>query len=212
MSDKRELLETIAKEEALLSKLNVEREEALLRLNTLKQKLAEQEAICEEPSATYAARTPKEKVAIFRSLFRGRQDLFPKLWTSRAGKKGYSPACTNDWASGVCGKTRKPPVKCSECDNRKFLPVTDQVIMDHLQGRHVIGVYPMLPDDTCWFLAADFDKETWKDDVAAFRETCKSMNLPVAVERSRSGNGALTPGSSSRNRFPRLLLGPWVAT
>ena len=62
--------------------------------------------------------------------------------------------------------------------------------MDHLQGRHVIGVYPMLPDDTCWFLAADFDKESWKDDVAAFRETCKSMNIPVAIERSRSGNGA----------------------
>jgi superfamily II DNA or RNA helicase len=190
MSDKRELLQAIAKEEALLSRLNIESGEALLRLNTLKRQLAELETVCAGPSTTYTARTPKEKVALFRSFFRGREDLFPKLWTSRVGKKGYSPACTNDWVSGVCGKTRKPPVKCSECDNRKFLPVTDHVIMDHLQGRHVIGVYPMLPDDACWFLAADFDKETWKDDVAAFRETCKSMNLPVAVERSRSGNGA----------------------
>jgi len=121
----------------------------------------------------------------------GREDIFPKLWTSRAGKKGYSPACSNDWIFGTCGKTRKPPViKCSECRDRKFLPVTDQVIIEHLQGRHVIGVYPMFPDDTCCFLAADFDKSTWMDDVRAFRETCKSVNIPVAIERSRSGNGA----------------------
>jgi hypothetical protein len=92
--------------------------------------------------------------------------------------------------SGVCGKTRKPPVKCGECSNHKFLPVTDQVILDHLQGRHVIGVYPMFPDDTCRFLAADFDKDTWMDDVRAFRETCNGMSISVAIERSRSGNGA----------------------
>jgi superfamily II DNA or RNA helicase len=190
MSDKKALLQTIAKEEAQLSRLDSEREQALSRLTTLKQQLAALEAACAEPSITYTTRTPQEKVSLFRSLFRGREDLFPKLWTSRAGNKGYSPACTNDWVSGTCGKTRKPPVKCSDCDNRKFLPVTDQVIMDHLQGRHVIGVYPMLPDDTCWFVAADFDKESWKDDVAAFRETCDSMNIPVAIERSRSGNGA----------------------
>jgi hypothetical protein len=145
---------------------------------------------CADLSITYIARTPQEKVSLFRSLFRGREDIFPKLWTSRAGKKGYSPSCSNDWMSGTCGKTHKPPKKCSECSNRKFLPVTDQVIIDHLQGRHVIGVYPMRPDDTCCFLAADFDKETGKDDVAAFRETCKSMDIPVAIEQSRSGNGA----------------------
>ncbi len=190
MSDKRELLQAIAQVEALLSRLDSERQEALSRLDSLKKLLAEMEVACAEPPVAYTVRSPQEKVALFRSLFRGREDLFPKLWTSRAGKKGYSPACTNDWASGTCGKTRRPPVKCSECDNRKFLPLTDQVIMDHLQGRHVIGVYPMLPDDTCWFLAADFDKETWKDDVSAFRETCKSIKIPVALERSRSGNGA----------------------
>jgi superfamily II DNA or RNA helicase len=190
MSDKKALLQAIAKEETLLSRLDSEREQAFSRLNTYKHQLAVLEAICVEQSIPYATRTPQEKVSLFRSLFRGRDDIFPKLWTSRAGKKGYSPACSNDWIAGTCGKTRKPPVKCSDCDNREFLPVNDQVIMDHLQGRHVIGVYPMLPDDTCWFLAADFDKETWMDDVSAFRETCKSMSIPVAIERSRSGNGA----------------------
>lgn len=190
MFDKKSLLQGIAKEEALLSKLDREREQALSRINDFKQKLASLEATCSESHATYSARSSQEKVRLFRSLFCGREDVFPKLWTSRAGKKGYSPACANEWTTGVCGKTHKPPVKCSECSNRKFLPVTDQVIIDHLQGRHVIGVYPMLPDDICHFLAADFDKETWMDDVRAFRETCKNMSIPVAVERSRSGNGA----------------------
>lgn len=190
MSDKKSLQQVIAREEALLSRLDKVREQARSRINDFKRELASLEATCSESHALYAARTSQEKVRLFRSLFRGRVDVFPKLWTSRAGKKGYSPACTNDWMSGVCGKTRKPPVKCGECPNRKFLPVTDQVIIDHLQGRHVIGVYPMLPEDTCCFLAADFDKDTWMDDVRAFRETCKSMSIPAAIERSRSGNGA----------------------
>ena len=184
MSDKKSLLQAIAKEETLLTRLDRVREQALSRINDFKRDLALLETtVSSESRAPYAARTSQEEVKLFRSLFRGREDIFPKLWTSRAGKKGYAPACTNDWLSGVCGKTRKPPVKCGECPNRKFLPVTDQVIIDHLQGRHVIGVYPMFPDDTCCFLAADFDKDTWMDDVRAFRETCNSMNIPVAVER-----------------------------
>lgn len=190
MPDRKSLEQAIAREEALLSRLDKVREQALSRIQDYKRDLASLESACSESQASYPPRSSQEKVELFRSLFRGREDIFPKLWTSRAGEKDYSPACTNDWMSGVCGKTRKPPVKCGECSNRKFLPVTDQVIIDHLQGRHVIGVYPMLPDDTCCFLAADFDKDTWMDDVRAFRETCKSMGIPVAVERSRSGNGA----------------------
>jgi hypothetical protein len=81
-------------------------------------------------------------------------------------------------------------VRCGECPNHAFLPVEDQVILDHLQGRHVVGVYPLLTDETCWFRAADFDKTSWADDVAAFVETCRLAGLPAAVERSRSGNGA----------------------
>ena len=190
MPDRKSILQAIAKEEERLSRLEQEREQTRSRIKDFKRQLATVEAACAEPPTAYAAKTPKEKVVLFRSLFRGREDVFPKLWISRTGKKGYSPACTNDWATGVCGKTRKPPIKCSECSNRNFLPVTDQVIIDHLQGRHVIGIYPMLPDDTCCFLVADFDKETWMDDVSAFHETCRNMKIPMAVERSRSGNGA----------------------
>jgi len=97
MSDKKAILQAIAKEEAQLSRLDSEREQAFSRLNSLKQQLAALEAACAEPSITCASRTPREKVSLFRPLFRGREDIFPKLWTSRAGKKGYSPARATAW-------------------------------------------------------------------------------------------------------------------
>ncbi len=84
----------------------------------------------------------------------------------------------------------KPRVKRSDCPNQAFLPFNDQTVLDHLQGRHTIGIYPLLRGETCWFLAADFDKESWTEDVAAFVDTCRELGIPAAVERSRSGNGA----------------------
>jgi len=136
-----------------------------------------------------------EKIALFRSLFRGREDVFPKRWENqRSAKAGYSPACRNEWVRGVC---RKPDVKCGECRNQAFVPVGDDVVRSHLTGKapgksadFTAGVYPMLPDETCWFLAVDFDKKSWKQDVAAFRCTANARDVPVAIERSRSGNGA----------------------
>ena len=135
------------------------------------------------------------KIALFRSLFRGRQDVFPQRWdNAKTGKSGYSPVCGNEWVRGVCGK---PQVKCGECPSQAFKPVTDEIIRAHLQGRlgsgqagFTAGVYPMLPDDTCWFLAADFDKQSWMNDVTAFRDAAHAEGVPIAVERSRSGNGA----------------------
>ena len=135
----------------------------------------------------------EDKIALFRSLFRGREDIYPQRFESRkTGRAGYSPACGNEWVRGIC---EKPRIKCSECPHQRFLPVTDDVIRWHLSGRDdqgrgfVMGVYPMLMDETCFFLATDFDKATWRDDAAAFLETCRQMNLPAALERSRSGNG-----------------------
>jgi hypothetical protein len=128
-----------------------------------------------------------EKVALFRRLFGGRMDIYPIRWENKAGKNGYAPACANEWKPGIC---EKPRVKCSECPNRKFLPLTDQVIYDHLAGRHIIGVYPLLGDDTCRFLAVDFDEALWREDATAFIQSCRALDVPVAIEVSRSGNGA----------------------
>lgn len=133
------------------------------------------------------------KIALFRSLFRGREDVYPRRFESRkTGRSGYAPACANEWIRGVC---EKPRIKCTECPNRRFLPVTDDVIRWHLSGHDsegqpfVAGVYPLLQDETCFFLAVDFDKAGWRDDAAAFLEACRHLNLPAALERSRSGRG-----------------------
>jgi len=135
-----------------------------------------------------------EKIALFRSLFRGREDVYPRRFESRkTGKSGYAPACANEWVPGIC---EKPRIRCAECPNRRFLPVTDDVIRWHLSGRDaagqpfVAGVYPMLLDETCFFLAVDFDKGSWLEDAAAFMETCRRVDLPAALERSRSGRGS----------------------
>src|SRR5262249_1323407 len=83
--------------------------------------------------------TSSAKIALFRGLFRGRPDVFPKLWeNAKTGKKGYSPACANEWRPGVC---EKPRIKCGDCPNRNFLAVDDRRVLDHLQGRSVMGVY-----------------------------------------------------------------------
>ena len=137
--------------------------------------------------------SPEAKIALFRALFRGRDDVHPRRFEScRTGMSGYQPACANEWIRDLC---EKPRVKCAQCAHRRFLPVTDDVIRWHLSGQDddgqefVMGVYAMLLDETCFFLAIDFDKAHWRDDVAAVLETCRNMDLPVALERSRSGNG-----------------------
>jgi superfamily II DNA or RNA helicase/very-short-patch-repair endonuclease len=137
---------------------------------------------------------PEAKISLFRSLFRGREDVYPRRFESRrTGRSGYQPACANEWDRLLC---EKPRINCSACPNQRFLLVTDEVIRCHLSGRDndgrdfVMGIYPMLRDETCFFLAADFDKAHWPEDVVAVLETCQGMNLPAAVERSRSGDGA----------------------
>lgn len=148
-----------------------------------------------DTSLSIDSRSPVQtKVRLFRSLFRGREDVFARRFESRkTGKHGYAPACANEWVPGVC---EKPRVKCAECRHRRFLPLTDDVIRWHLSGvdangeSFVAGVYPLMPDETCWLLAIDFDKGGWREDAAACLETCRFLLLSAALERSRSGLGA----------------------
>jgi superfamily II DNA or RNA helicase len=131
--------------------------------------------------------TTDEKVALFRRLFRGRTDVYPVRWESQVGKTGYSPACANEWRAGIC---QKPRIKCSDCGHRLLLPLANQTIYDHLAGRHTVGVYPLLADDSCHFLAVDFDDADWRSDAGAFIQSCRDLGVPAALEISRSGNGA----------------------
>lgn len=137
--------------------------------------------------------SPEKKIALFKSLFIGMEDVYAKrFYNQKTGKSGYVPACANEWVQGVCDKKK---YKCTDCPNKSFLDVNDRVIYNHLKGddafcRDVIGTYVMLPDETTKFLAIDFDEESWKEDVTAVRTVCRQFDIPIAVERSRSGNGA----------------------
>lgn len=104
-----------------------------------------------------------------------------------SGKAGYTPACANEWRAGIC---EKPRIRCGDCSNRLLIPLSDAVIYDHLAGKHTVGVYPLLEDDTCHFLAVDFDEAEWRDDARAFSQSCEELGVPAAMEVSRSGNGA----------------------
>ena len=138
-----------------------------------------------------------ERVALFMSLFKGREDVFARRWFSKStGKAGYQPVCVNEWRRGVCDKKT---YKCAECPNRDFAPLTSQDVYRHLEGKDenccdVVGLYAIMPDNNCSFLCADFDdkscKHGYKDDVLAFVGVCRDWQIPYAIERSRSGNGA----------------------
>ncbi|MEW5966176.1 MAG: DEAD/DEAH box helicase family protein [Pseudomonadota bacterium] len=129
-----------------------------------------------------------EKVTLFRRLFRGRTDVYPVRWEGKtSAKSGYSPACANEWRTGVC---EKPRIKCGDCGSRLLIPLSDAVLYDHLAGKHTVGVYPLLEDDTCYFLAIDFDEAEWKEDARAFVQSCTELGVPAALEISRSGSGA----------------------
>jgi superfamily II DNA or RNA helicase len=186
-------LQKTLRECALLREEN-ERLKKLLGLNPEDRTPAPKPSIS-EPSTPYTPTAPhftndssiETQIALFRSLFRGREDVYPVRWEGKKGNSGYSPACANEWNRIFCGK---PMVKCADCENRKLKPVTDEVIHGHLLGKHTVGVYPLLPDETCWFLAVDFDKKAWQEDAAVFLKTCGAMGVPAALERSRSGKGA----------------------
>ena len=131
--------------------------------------------------------TNEEKVDLFLSLFGARRSVYPKLWINlKKGSKGYSPACGNEWVHGLC---EKPRVRCSDCPNQNFPTLDHSAVHSHLTGRHTIGTYAIREDDSCIFLAADFDGDGWMQDIEAYRRAAEQMGISVAIERSRSGNG-----------------------
>jgi hypothetical protein len=142
----------------------------------------------EPASAETRGERARKRIALFRSLFRGREDVYARRWDNPDGRHGYSPAALKDWKA--INSSKPEDRKTVDKDTRRFLPLTDTVIENHLLGRETVGIYPLLQDETCWFLAVDFDKKTWAEDSQAFLSTCRELKVPAALERSRSGNGA----------------------
>ncbi len=200
------LLARIALIEAQIIKLERERDSLIERVRRIRKSQEEvaRESVREAvPPAVMAtgAYNLEQKVALIRRLFRGREDVYAIRWESaKTGKSGYQPACENEWDEEFCNKRRG--IRCSECSHRSLLPLTDETIARHLTGvcrdgslkkrynpDFLIGIYPLLTNDKCWFLAVDFDRETWQKDLRAFAETCRFSGVPVYSERSRSGKG-----------------------
>ena len=151
------------------------------------------EASAPAPTTRVHAKSPaSEKIALFLERFHGRDDVYAKRWYNfKTQKSGYAPACRNEWVRGVCDKKKQ---RCADCPNRAYIPLTPELVRAHLIGRDencrdVVGIYPLLPDDTTRLLCADFDDEGWQEDVRTFCEAAREFGLFPAVERSRSGEG-----------------------
>ncbi len=150
------------------------------------QALAPQINQATQAAATVRTDSPPElKVSLFMNLFRGRDDVYAVRWEGKNGRTGYSPAGIREWDQAISARHgHKRSFRLG-----KLFPLVEEVIRDHLLGRQTIGVYPLLQDDTCWFVAADFDKKTWEADACAFLTMCQDNGVPAYFERSRSGNG-----------------------
>ena len=201
MAELFDIEQKISEIEAELANLDDHRAQLLDELTRLRQQLLQKDSPAQlllniQEITVNNHSSQEEKIRLFRSFFRGREDVFPRRFeNSKTGKSGYSPVCRNEWQAGIC---QKPKVACQECNFRAFTQVNDEIIRNHLMGidpnersgrDFTLGVYPLLADESCWFLAADFDKSTWTEDAKAFLETCASYQVPAVLERSRSGNG-----------------------
>lgn len=183
----------IAERQQLLERIkNLETENA-----ELKKRLGVEVGYTTETSITTKRLSLQDKINLFRSLFKGREDVFARRWYSKTtGKSGYQPVCQNEWNPQLCDKKK---YKCSDCPNRQFARITDNDFYRHLEGkdadsRDVIGLYVLNEDNTCHFLCTDFDDKNcehgYQDDVLAFVDVCKSWGVPCSIERSRSSKGA----------------------
>lgn len=128
---------------------------------------------------------PDAKVALFQSLFRGRNDVYAVRWEGKSGKSGYSPAGIREW--DPLPSTKPGARKTSRLST--VFSLDDEAIRGHLLGKQTVGLYPLLPDDTCWFVAVDFDKKNWEADACAYLNTCADFAVTASLERSRSGQG-----------------------
>jgi len=177
---RRDIIQSIRNLDSKILSLNQQKQQLLSRLKSVPVVMRSVE-VCENVP-------PEEKVRLFKELFRGRTDVYAKRWTSRkTGKSGYSPVCKNEWLPKIC---QKPAFKCLDCPHREFTPFDESIILKHLNGSLIAGIYPLLDEDVCYFLAADFDGDGWQDNITVFKQTCSEHNIPIAIERSRSGNGA----------------------
>jgi len=182
---------------AQLSSIDVQREKVISELAHLQHEQLAIPAKCPAaflrssisfPDALVTKKSSEEdKISFFMNLFKVREDVFAERFESRkTGRSGYQPVCANQWKRPLC---QKPKIKCSRCQHRILVPLSSDIIRNHLSGKLTVGGYALLSNEKCNFLAVDFDKEGWKDDARSFLQVCQTYGISPALERSRSGNG-----------------------
>jgi superfamily II DNA or RNA helicase len=174
-----------------LLKLDTERVSLIREIQNLRNEIAVESklkrTLLGRPLSRKELLTNVDKVQLFLQLFAARLDVYPQRWENKTGKSGYSPVCANEWVDPIC---KKPKVKCTDCSHQKFLSLDEFAVESHLKGTTTIGTYAIRSDDSCRFLACDFDESSWQQDVLTFQDAASSVGIEVAIERSRSGNGA----------------------
>ena len=145
--------------------------------------------------------TAEQRIALFRSLFRGRDDVYAIRWESADGRSGYMPKADRDWKSYLRAKDEDR--KKVDRLTRQYRQLTDDAVREHLVGEHTVGLYPLLQDETCWLLAVDFDKKTWQQDATAFIAACSALNVPAALEAHAQGTVAMCGYSLSEQSQPQ---------
>lgn len=128
----------------------------------------------------------QEKLAIYKALFQGRTDAFPRRW-EKDGKSGWTPAYSFDWGEFNTHRAHGGTIK--DFKNKTLMPLTDGVLLNHLLGKETAGIYPILEDNTSYFIAADFDEAEWKNDSKKLVDKCLEVGINAYTEISRSGNG-----------------------
>ncbi len=176
-----------------LAELDSKRAALILKVNTLRNTMASGSTpailppLIGHPISGAVPTSNAEKVFLFLKLFLGRENIFPKRWENhKTGKSGYAPACRNEWVKPLC---QKPQVKCGDCKHQNFPFLDEAAVEAHLKGPTVIGTYAIREDDTCTFLACDFDGAGWKEDTLAYRQAARELGVEASIERSRSGMG-----------------------
>lgn len=127
-----------------------------------------------------------EQIKLFRGLFRGRDDAFAIRW-EKGNKSGYMPSYQFDPYHYRIHKAQGGTL--ANYQDKTLQPLTDAQIKRHLSGEQLIGIYPLLLNNTSHFITADFDGDSWLEETRKFIQAFETPGLPVYLERSRSGNG-----------------------
>jgi hypothetical protein len=147
------------------------------------------------------------KVVLFRSLFRGREDVYAERWRMKDGTWAYRPASKKDWQAVLA--SRPEDHKKVDRETRTLYAVTDEVIRQHLTGKKTIGIYPLLVDETCWLLAADLDMAAWQEDSLRSSRPANVREFRL-IWNGHDPGMAVMSGSSSKCRFPPFSPAKWV--